>query len=165
MKNNKSLALVKAAPETKPPLTRAEIIEATARAMFVENQKHVAHVGEMRSAIIKRRDAKIMDYVCERPDQLRMSNAWNDGKFLKVSLELFVVPRVVIQSEEEEEAKLPGVCFKTVEDIRKELRAADAQCRDRVTELVKDEEIAKRLVKAGTDLLRAALAKQPSIEA
>lgn len=153
------MAIAVKSANVKPPLTKTEILQATAQALADEHAERVKENREQQKERTAKRDAKLFLMLRQRLMSVRTHDESvcrvNVGYSLKkghseVSLE-FDIPESDIPRDLEGFARIPE---KSVEAFLFELkRAQKAQPNLRVEALLDDETIKAKLVEAGKQLL------------
>ena len=153
-KASPEMALATIGGKATPPLTKQQVLQATAIAIHAERIKKSAVINEQMNEIVKRlctHYTKSIEGMAPDFESATREN-WGPGNVVQAAFTISAENLAKGREIEGELAKLRHVDNSTPEKILKELKEASATS-SVVFDLAKDPEIAKRLAKAGNDLL------------
>lgn len=169
-KNQQTMAVATVEKAMTPPPTKAEVLRATARALFLDHQEQIRRCEEKRNAVmsrIKKLSLKLARKIlataevqCQEPykpiDKFEVEISVSVPGDSKELLDLWAEYKVIaVPRRKPEDAFL------------NELRDASATQSDRVPQLLADPKVVQHLLESGKALLaaKAAQGAKPAIEA
>lgn len=136
---------------TKPPLTKKQVIEATALALFQENEKKCMEIQKKREVIIKKRDKFLRQHALKSKKLIQFMCV-DDWKGNWINLRVPYDPTIV-KSFSDELNRIPMPPYKSIKDYQLELTEASTQKSIEVQTLVKDPVLRAKFISFGESLI------------